>query len=368
MRHAGLAIVLILSATVAAAFEIEEHRVYPGTAQDSDARVLRIVSTGDLEVFDPYLRAFQRTRPALSIDYTVVSSADLHRGIRDGMAFDLALSSAMDLQFQLANDGYAQSFRSAQTQALPDWARWRDLIFAFAAEPAVVVFSTDRMAGLPLPTTRQELVTLLRDHPDRFQGAVGTYDVRDSGLGYLFATQEDRSTDAYWRLSEVMGRLDPQLYCCSGQMIDDVAAGRLALAYNVLGSYAAERLVRRSDGQMEILAMQDFANVMLRTAIIPATATETDAAGALIDMLAALAVRTEPGDWPLPPLTPIGTGDTAGFGPIRLGPALMVYLDPLNRRAFLTEWKEAMDQREADATGSRLPPAGDAPTGGDGPD
>lgn len=368
MRHAGLAIVLILAATVATAFEIEEHRVYPGTAQGSDARVLRIVSTGDLEVFDPYLRAFQRARPALSIDYTVVSSADLHRGLRDGMAFDLALSSAMDLQFQLANDGYAQSFRSAQTQSLPDWARWRDLIFAFSAEPAVVVFSTDRMVGLPLPATRQELVTLLRDHPDRFHGAVGTYDVRDSGLGYLFATQEDRSTDAYWRLSEVMGRLDPQLYCCSAQMIDDVAAGRLALAYNVLGSYAAERLVRKSHGKMAILAMQDFANVMLRTAIIPATATETEAAGALIDMLAALAVRTEPGDWPLPPLTPIGTGDTAGFGPIRLGPALMVYLDPLNRRAFLTEWEEAMDQREAGTTGSRLPSVQDPSSGAAGPD
>lgn len=81
-----------------------------------------------------------------------------------------------------------------------------------------------------------------------------------------------------------------------------------------------------------------------------------------------LAVRTEPGDGPLPPLTRIGTGDTAGFGPIPLGPALMVYLDPLNRRAFLTEREEAMDRREAGATGSRLPPAGDAPTGGDGPD
>jgi iron(III) transport system substrate-binding protein len=251
----------------------------------------------------------------------------------------------MDLQFQLANDGFAQSFRSPQTQALPDWARWRDLIFAFSAEPAVVVFSTERMAGLPLPATRQELVTLLRDHPDRFRGAVGTYDVRDSGLGYLFATQENRATDAYWRLSEVMGRLDPQLYCCSGQMIDDVSEGPLALAYNVLGSYVAERLVRDSGGQMQILSMQDFANVMLRTAIIPTTATEVEAAGALIDMLAGLALRAEPGGWPLQPLAPVGIGDTAGFGPIRLGPALMVYLDPLNRRAFLTEWAEAMDQR-----------------------
>lgn len=341
MRHTCLAVLLSCLATVVSALEIEDYRLFPGTGD----RVLRVVSTADLDVFEPYLLAFQASQPSLTIDYTVVSSAQLYQAIRGGAAFDLALSSAMDLQFQLANDGFAQSHRSETTASLPDWARWRDLIFAFTAEPAVVVLSTQRFDGLDLPTTRQELVTLLREYPDRFDGAVGTYDVRDSGLGYLFATQEARSTDAYWRLSEVMGRLNPQLYCCSGQMIDDVAEGRLAFAYNVLGSYAADRLARDSGGRVQILGMQDFTNVILRTAIIPTTAQETAAAGALIDMLSALGQREAPGDWPLPPLGQTGTDNLVEFGPIRLGPALMVYLDPLNRRAFLTEWENAMEQR-----------------------
>ncbi|SHH86811.1 extracellular solute-binding protein [Marivita hallyeonensis] len=341
MYHACLAFALMFWATVVAAQTIEDHRYYRGSTDVT----LRIVSTADLEVFEPYLLTFQQDRPDVSIDYTVVSSAELHRAIKEGASFDLALSSAMDLQFQLANDGYAQSYRSDATEALPDWARWRDLIFAFTAEPAVVVLSSDRFDGLSTPSTRQELITLLRENPDTFRGAVGTYDVRESGLGYLFATQEARSTDAYWRLSEVMGRLDPQLYCCSGQMIDDVAEGRLALAYNVLGSYAAERVARDSGGRVQILRMQDFANVMLRTAIIPKTASQTDAAGAMIDMLATLGLRDEPETWPLPPLSLSGTGEAPDFGPIRLGPALMVYLDTLNRRAFLTEWEDAMEQR-----------------------
>lgn len=341
MRLTCLALLLSFVATLASALEIEDHRLFPGTGD----RMLKVISTADLEVFEPYLRTFQASQPSLSIDYTVVSSTELHRAIRSGVVFDLALSSAMDLQFQLANDGFAQSHRSETTSALPDWARWRDLIFAFTAEPAVVVLSTERFQGLDLPTTRQELVTLLREYPERFDGAVGTYDVRDSGLGYLFATQEARSTDAYWRLSEVMGRLNPQLYCCSGQMIDDVAEGRLALAYNVLGSYAAERLARDSGGQVQILGMQDFTNVILRTAIIPTTAQETAGAGAFIDMLARLGQREAPGTWPLPPLGQTGADNLVGFGPIRLGPALMVYLDPLNRRAFLTEWENALEQR-----------------------
>lgn len=341
MRIACLAVCLSLWAVCAAAQEIEDHRHYPGTG----SQVLRIVSTADLEVFEPFLLRFQASRPALGIDYTVVSSAELHRAIRDGMAYDLALSSAMDLQFQLANDGYARAYRSEVTDALPDWARWRDLIFAFTAEPAVMVISSERFDGLPLPATRQDLITVLRDNPDRFRGAVGTYDVRDSGLGYLFATQEARSSDAYWRLSEVMGRLDPQLYCCSAQMIDDVAEGRLALAYNVLGSYAEERLAREDDSNLRIIRMEDFANVMLRTAMIPANAEAVAEAGAMLDALLTEGMREARGDLVLPPLQRSSDPERLSFGPIRLGPALMVYLDPLNRRAFLEAWGNAMEQR-----------------------
>lgn len=345
MRHAllalGMTLCLALSAGVVEAFEVEDQRRYPGSG---DA-VLRILSTADLDVFEPYIIAFQATRPDLSIDYTVVSSADLHVAIRDGAAFDLALSSAMDLQFQLANDGFAQRYRSETTEALPDWARWRDMIFAFTSEPAVVVISTERFDGLPVPTTRQDLIAVLRDHPDRFVNALGTYDVRESGLGYLFATQEARATDAYWRLSEVMGRLRPTLYCCSGQMIDDVAEGRLALAYNVLGSYAAERLARDSGGRVQILRMTDFSNVILRTAIIPAAAENDLDAGWFLDRLLETGMRDAAGDWPLPPLEHDDQAAEPGFGPIRIGPALMVYLDPLNRRAFLGEWVNAIEQQ-----------------------
>jgi hypothetical protein len=58
-----------------------------------------------------------------------------------------------DLQFPLVTDGYAQTPRSAATEALPDWARWRGLIFAFTTEPEVVI-SAERFAGLPVPATR----------------------------------------------------------------------------------------------------------------------------------------------------------------------------------------------------------------------
>ena len=352
MRLARLAVGLIaglawLAAAGLAAAQggIEDRRVYPGTSD----RVLRILSTADLEVFDPYIRAFQQRNPSVGLDYGVVSSASLARMIRDGADYDLALSSAMDLQFRLANDGHARPHRSTATDALPDWARWRDLIFAFTAEPAVVVVSTDGFGDLPLPATRRDLVTLLRDNPDRFRGRIGTYDVRESGLGYLFATQDARATEAYWRLSEVMGRLGPRLYCCSAAMIDDLQRGELALAYNVLGSYVAHRLAREGEGRLAVVALEDFANVMLRTGIVTAQAREPELAGRFLDHLIRIGLRGSAGDWPLPALAGAGEGATTQVGPIRLGPGLMVNLDRLNRQGFLRAWENAVRQDLAPA-------------------
>lgn len=337
----AIGLVLMLLATAVAALEVEENKRYPGTGPV----MLRVLSTADLAAFEPFILRFQDSQSAIGIDYTVASSTGVYQAIRAGDAYDLVISSAMDLQFQLANDGLAKAYVSDATEALPPWARWRDLVFAFTTEPAVTVISKAQFAGLPLPQTRQELITVLRENPDRFGGAIGTYDVRSSGLGYLFATQEARSSDAFWRLSEVMGRLDPQLYCCSGQMIDDVSDGTLALAYNVLGSYATQRLAAPDGQGMQILELEDFANVMLRTALIPATVSDEDAAGAFLDALLREGMREDAARWVLPPLRGQADDDALSFGPIRLGPALMVYLDPLNRRAFVESWENAMEQQ-----------------------
>ncbi|WP_338153270.1 hypothetical protein [Pseudophaeobacter leonis] len=92
---------------------------------------------------------------------------------------------------------------------------------AFTSEPAAIVINRAAFAGHVIPKTRQELIEALRARPETFHGRVGTYDVRDSGLGYLLATQDARASETYWRLMEVMGALDVRLYCCSGSMIDD---------------------------------------------------------------------------------------------------------------------------------------------------
>jgi iron(III) transport system substrate-binding protein len=340
-----LAVVLAccLSGGAAVGFEIEEERLFPAPAGET-ALVLRILSSTDTVVFAPLIAGFQAVNSDVAVDYTVASTQEVYRALgTDRGAFDLVVSSAMDLQMKLVNDGHAQSHRSGVVQALPDWARWRDQLFAFTQEPIVAVASREALAGLPLPRTRSDLIRLLRDHPDRFEGRIGTYDPARSGAGYLFATQDARQSDTYWRLSEVMGGLSPRLYETSGAMIDDVRSGRLALAYNVLGSYAATNLP--DDGDAIILEFEDYTNVLLRTAFVPADAPAPDLGGRFVDFLLSprgqSLIASETG---LPPLSAEALASEPELRPIRLDTGLLVFVDTLKRQRFLQEWQGAMSR------------------------
>lgn len=343
MRYACLTAGLICAGSGALGFEIETQRTY---SADTPGQVLRILSTADINVFDPIITAFRAENAALSIQYDVASSTDVMMAIyEEGAVYDLVISSAMDLQTKLANDGFAQSYRSDLSDALPSWANWRDEVFAFTQEPAVLVISEATFENLPLPTNREALIDLLRTYPEVFAGRIGTYDVRSSGLGYLFATQDSRNTESFWRLTELMGRLQAKLYCCSSEMIDAVASGELALAYNTLGSYAQPRLADTPG--INTVELDDVTSVMLRTALIPKNAPAPQAAGRMIDFLLRLGTRPDlVAATGLPPLVGRPQGRSETQRPIRLGPGLLVFLDRMRRDTFLRSWANSIEQSE----------------------
>lgn len=341
MRGTLAALVLTLAAGLAQAFEIEEETLFPA---DPALAELRILSTTDMVIFAPLVRAFQAARPGIAIRYTVASSQEVHRALYDeAAAYDLAISSAMDLQMKLANDGFARSHRSAATQALPPWAHWRDQLYAFAQEPVVLIASRRALDGLALPRTRQDIIRLLRDHPGRFEGRIGTYDPNLSGAGYLFATQDARQSDTFWRLAEVMGAMAPRLYPSSSGMIADLQSGRLALAYNVLGSYAAASLPEGGDGV--VIELEDFTLTLLRTALIPETAGNPGLGAEFLDfLLSPQGQRLIASEAKLPPIDEAALAAGQHLRPIRLDPGLLVYVDPIKRQRFLAEWSAALIQ------------------------
>lgn len=341
MRRVVFALGVMLVPWMAAALEVEDRRRFG--PEDAETE-LKVLSTADISVFAPVIDGFLAEVPDVAVDYVEASSGQVMQALIDaGEPFDVAISSAMDLQTKLANDGYTRAHSSAVTQDIPDWARWRDDLFAFTREPAVIVLSHAAFQGIEMPRTRQDLIAILRQYPDRFRGRIGTYDVRVSGLGYLFATQDARTSETFWRLTEIMGFLETRLYCCSSDMIDDVASGRLAVAYNVLGSYAA---ARPDAAAYQILQPEDYTTMMLRTALIPRTAPSPELAGEFLDHLLAIAWLGKPLEGYAFERLSVEDGPTgAGLRHIRLGPALLVYLDRFKKRSFLAAWASAMLQQ-----------------------
>lgn len=343
MRAIVLAIgVTVLLCRAALGFIIEEETVF--AAAGAERRVLSVLSTTDTAVLRPVIEAFQNRNPDVTIRYTVASSQEVFAAIQfERQPFDLVISSAMDLQMKLANDGFARAYSSVAVDALPEWARWQDRLFAFAQENVVLIAAPGLLGGLALPQTRRDLIEMLRDNPERFRGRIGTYDPELSGAGYLFATQDARQSDSFWRLAEVMGGLAPRLYTSSNEMITDLKHGRLVLAYNVLGSYAGPRLA--ADEDAVVIELEDHTLTLLRTGLIPVTAQASTLGGSFLDFLLSedgrRLVRDEAG---LPPIDESALSGGPHLRPMRLDPGLLVFLDEIKRRDFLDEWASALSQ------------------------
>ena len=331
-----LALITLLFSTVLTAVEWEDRKSFRGSATTS---TLRVLSTADTDVFSPIVESFLQDNPNLTIEYLVAGSSDIYSEFQQSSdQYDVVISSAMDLQLKLVNDGFA--LRADDLQ-LPEWAQWRQSLFGFTLEPAAIAINKAVFENLPIPQSRQEMIETLRSNPDTFKGRIGTYDVRASGLGYLFATQDARRSETYWRLTEIMGTLDVQLYRGSGEMIDDLAVGKIAISYNVLGSYAKAR-TELAD-KIDVILPSEFPTTMMRTALISAQSTKQTAATSFVRYLIS-------SQWggpnelrkTLPSLQ--HAPDSLQRSAIALDPGLMIFLDRLKRQNFIDEWERAIIQ------------------------
>ena len=110
---------------------------------------LRVISSTDTFLFKPLIADFIEENPGISVEYMVTGTADIDRIVRAAPEeFDVVISSAMDLQLKLANDGFG---RIIDDISLPSWAQWHQSLFAFTSEPATV-WST----GRPLPVATSQ--------------------------------------------------------------------------------------------------------------------------------------------------------------------------------------------------------------------
>lgn len=318
-----------------------------------------VYSTTDSAIFKPVIEDFTKLHPEIRLRYVELDAKPLFdRFLAESLSnqhrADILLSSAMDLQVKLVNDGFAQVHRSANADKLPSWARWRSEIFGLTFEPVVMVSNPELFAARPTPQSRIELVQAMRSDPQFWRGRIGTYDIRTSSVGYLLASQDARLSSEYGTLIEAMGIADVRTYQNISVLLDDIEAGKVALGYNVLGSYAKRRV--DAGARLRVTFPEDYTLAVVRAAFIAKDAPNPDGAHVFLEYLMSLrgqrilatesdlsAAREEIGG----SFGRLGIAGSA-VGPLRpiaIGPGLLTYLDQQKRERFLATWQAAVNRR-----------------------
>lgn len=308
---------------------------------------LRIHGSTDIEVFGVVIADYQRLHPGVEVVYEDIITQDLYARYlqRGAQAPDLLISSGMDLQTKLVNDGHALAHRSEQTDALPSWAQWRHEAYGISYEPVAMVYNTRMLPADKVPRTRRQLLDLLQADDMPLRGRVGTYDIERSSVGYLFGTQDAQRGSISLALLGALGDNEVVLEERTGVLLDKVSSGELSLVYNVLGSYARARI--DAGAPLAIVEPEDYTLVALRTAVIPRDSSHPAEARRFLNYL--LSPRGQQVLSREARLEPILSADgkprsEPGMSrrAIQLGPGLLVYLDALKRRQFLDAWRSSM--------------------------
>lgn len=347
----GLALALASAPDRAAAEPVPEATIAFGP--DTAHRLLEIRSTTDIDLIAPVLRVFSGLHPDLRIDYQQWGSNELYLAatqacVGQAPPADFLLSSAVDLQVRLVNDGCAQPYASAMTRALPATAIWRSELFGLTREPAVLVFNRVLVPPAEAPKTRFDLLDLLRRDGGRYDAKVATYDIESSGLGYLFAFADAAQATTFGSLLEGFGRAHSVATCCSAEIIAGVEQGRWLIAYNVLGSNALARAEANPD--LAVVALEDYTLMLQRAGLIPRGAANPADAGALIDfllsdrgrgLLAEAHLIVDPRDL----AAPSAGGDAPVLRPVPLSPVLLVGNDRQRRARFIELWRKTFPRQ-----------------------
>lgn len=339
MRYIIIFILNSLFISKSFSLQIESTNIYVNSNEEIN---LRILSSTDIEVFSPILKKFSESNKHISIEYIVASTADIYDEIKNNRdsRFDLVMSSAMDLQIKLANDGYAKNIDVSNKQTMPNWSLWQDKVIGLSLEPIVMVFSKKDVKNIP--NTRSDLISILRANSNYFNNRIITYDINKSGAGFLFASQDARQSNSFWRLSELMGSLNAKVVCCSRDMLNSIISRDKFIAYNIIGSYAEERA--KSEKNLLIVYPSDYTLILLRSALIPITSKNDSNALSFLNFLLSSTGQNfleKKGMYSVYNKKIIQQGN---IRPIRLDTGLLVFLDKLKRKRFLKEWNETIFQ------------------------
>src|SRR5690349_14196905 len=363
MRFATFIASLLCSAFVASA-QAQAPAGYPAdyaTLVDAAKHEGKVVvySTTDAKLVQGLIKDFEAAFPGVKVEYTDMNSTEVYnRFISENAASaasaDAVWSSSMDLQLKLAADGLALPYKSPEASALPDWARWKDTVYATTFEPIAIVYNKRLVSADEVPKTHADFAKLLNTKAEKFQKKVTTYDAEKSGVGFMLVNQDARLDPAFWDLVKAMGARGVNLQSSTGTMMERVSSGENLIGYNILGSYALTRA--KKDPSIGIAFTTDYNLVLSRLAFVAKNAKHPNAGKVFVDYLLSKRGQTVTAEQAeLYSIRTDITGKDAGVAfakelgkavkPIPVSEELLAGLDPAKRLDFLKRWQSALGRK-----------------------
>lgn len=315
-----------------------------------------IYSSVDRDLVKPLIQDFKAAHPRIEVDYRDLQSFEIYsRVIKEasaGAQADIVWSSAIDLQIKLVNDGYAMPHRSAETEALPSWAHWRNEAFGTTFEPIGFAYNRNLLDSSMVPQTRAELIRLIEAHPQQMRNRIATYSPHLSGLGYLLHSQDlEANPVVFWNLLKIASRAGLRVENTTREMIDSIAEGKAVLAYNVLLPYAMSRA--STDRRIGVVFPKDYTLVMSRVIFLNRSAPHPEAGKIWLDYVLSKRGQRILNQIGLYSVRPDVGGSNLGirpgqkldqvFRPIVLNTGLLTYLDQMKQALFFARWNAALE-------------------------
>ncbi len=301
------------------------------------------------------IAGFSRRHPGIALEFRDGISVALHQRYQAEIASgqpeaDVLWSSAMDLQMNLVLDGNALAYASPEARALPASAIYRDLAYATTLEPLLTLVNRDCFEVSVAAGSLAEIAAAIGRDPGKFHGRVASYDIERNGLGFLALLLEGRRSADFGACMQTLARCKPKIFGSNPPLVEEVASGRAALAYHVLGSYALRAVA--SNPSLAVAASNTPALAVSRVAFVSSRAPHPNAAKLFLDYLLSRDGQErllEAGLFPIrrnADAVPPGSGDVS---PIRIDQGCGELLETGYRRELLQLWRATIAGADASA-------------------
>jgi iron(III) transport system substrate-binding protein len=342
-------------AQVPAGYPADYQKIIDGAKKEGK---LVIYGATDSKATQPLVKDFSALYPGITVEYNDMNSTEVYNrfiseAAAGGNTADVMWSSAMDLQIKLAQDGYAMAYKSVEASKIPGWAMWNDMAYGTTFEPAAIVYNKRLLSGAEIPQTHAEFAKVIM--ADKFKDKVTTYDIEKSGVGFMFMTQDAQDYPQFPAIEQALGTARVRVQSSTGTMLERISSGENLIGYNVLGSYALVRA--KTDPSIGIVLPKDYTLILSRVQFINKAAKNPNAAKLWMDyMLSQRGQTIIANESKLFAIRGDVKGETTSadlikqigeknIKPVPVGPAVLTYLAPAKRMAFLKQWKEAAGKK-----------------------